>query len=1077
MGVTHTPAAKAFALSSTPPAAEALHVHREQSPALGTGSPSLPHPARRSPRQEVQEGSPGLTRYGSADVCDFELTDSAASNSPAVATAAAEVNGHLAANMTPCFPGVAMHVQADPPTPVLGAQAAAAALSAAAGAPTEGDAATPRQDVYPTHMATAQHLQSELTSPRGLQQGELDCSPGSSVGSWQPPNIGSPRPHCSITRGATGALTSPRRLAKPVFGSPAGAERGFDAASTTVTPCAKLNGLGVGGAAAAAAAAAAHVAFGAARDTAEPTDAQDEAPARVGAPVEEPGQLEQVPRRQSGSPDGTVYGSAVGGQQSNPGLYCSPGPRHVTSRFDSAQEEAAGAATPEEQATPTFWLPTVVTMSPAQWQEGAVEASPSRFVASSVYESPVGSAGAVPSATFMPRSVLADAGEGQTRMQSLDDACTVEKVLLQQQQQQQQLEALRLEQAATNIQAAWRGHCARVAVAERARQQREEEGQAQRLQLEMEAQAQCEREEAAAVVVQLAWRGHCARVAVADMAREQMEAEEAQREREQAAAVVVQAAWRGRSARIAVTEMVRQQREEEAQRERAEAAAVVVQAAWRGRSARVTVAGMVREQREAEEAQRRREEAAAVVVQAAWRGHSARVAVAEMVRQQQAEQEEQQQLELEAQRQREEAAAVVVQSAWRGHQARVAVGEMVRQKREEEEAQRKREEAAAVVVVQSAWRGHQARVAVAALVRQRQEEEEQLQKQKVEMERQAQVQRECEEAAAVVVQAAWRGYSARVAVAEVVRKRREEQVALAQCEREGAAAVVVQAAWRGHQARVAVAEMVRQRQEEEQMQRRQQLELQAQRECEEAAAVVVQSAWRGHCARVIVAQLAKQQREEKEAQREREEAAAVVVQSAWRGYTARAAAADMVRQRQAEEEAEDHRLRQLEMELAAQREREEAAAVVVQSAWRGHCARVAVAETVKQRQAKEEEEQQRRRQLEMDLAARREREEAAAVVVQAAWRGHRARVVTAEMASAQQEYGSDTDAEGDGAEAGGSMQGVVLPLCLEEVPIGVRVPQLGVHRHLATARDLGSSPPIVSEGRVTTLISEGISIR
>lgn len=1006
-------------------------MHREQSPALGTGSPGVTHSARRSPGQEVQEGSPGLTRYGSADVCDFELTDSAASNSPAVATAAADVIGHLAANMTPCFPGIAMAAQAGLPTPLLGAQAAVAALSAAAGAPSGGDAATPGEDLGPTQMAGAQPQQPQITSPRDLQQRALDCSPCSSVGSWQPPNIGSPRPHCSITRGATGPLTSPRRLAKPVLGSPAAAERGFDAASTTVTPCAKLSGLGGGGAAAAAAiasAAAANVAFGSTRDTVMETGL-----ARVGASEEEPGQLEHVPRLQSGSPDATVYGSAVGGQQINPGLYCSPGPRHATSGFDSAREAAAGAATPEDQATPTFWLPPMVGMSPVQQQERAAEASPSRFVASSVYESPVESAEAVPSATFMPRSVQADAGGGHPRMQSLDDACTVDEVVMLQQQQQRLLEALRLEQAATNIQAAWRGYCARVAVAERVRQQREEE-QVERLRLEMEAQAE--------------------------------------RARKEAAAVVVQSAWRGRSARVAVAEMVRQQREGEAQREREEAAAVMVQAAWRGHCARVAVADMAREQKEAEEAQRsRREEAAAVVVQAAWRGHSARVTVAEMVRQQQAEQEEQR-LKLEAQRKREEAAAVVVQAAWRGHCARVAVGEMVRRRRMEAAAQR---EQAAAVVVQAAWRGHQARAAVAALVRQRQAEEEQLQKQKLEMVLQAQAQREREEAAAVVMQAAWRGYSARVAVAEVVRKRREEQVALAQREREQAAAVVLQAAWRGHCARTVVAGMARQRREEEDMQRRQRLELQAQREREEAAAVVLQSAWRGHCARASVAEMVKQQREEEEAQRERMEAAAVVVQSAWRGYTARGAVAD-IRQRQAEA-AEQQRRQQLEMELAAKEERREAAAVVVQSAWRGHCARVAVADMVRQRQAQTAAEEQRQ-QLELRAQAQREREEGAATVVQAAWRGHRARVAVAEMVSAQQQqHGAVMRSDSVNTEASGSMQGVALPLFAEEVPIGVRVPQLGLHRRTANVRDYESSPPIVSEGRVTTLISEGISVR
>lgn len=109
---------------------------------------------------------------------------------------------------------------------------------------------------------------------------------------------------------------------------------------------------------------------------------------------------------------------------------------------------------------------------------------------------------------------------------------------------------------------------------------------------------------------------------------------------------------------------------------------------------------------------------------------------------------------------------------------------------------------------------------------------------------------------------------------------------------------------------------------------------------------------------------------------ERLHTAAVLIQSAWRGHAARSATAEVRRQCQAELLAAAEAARQQEQELrqvevaAEELRKMETAAVVVQAAWRGRLARACA--------------QQERQQA---RALQQQRAEAAVLRVQAAWRG------------------------------------------------------------------------------------------
>ncbi|XP_052085820.1 doublecortin domain-containing protein 2-like isoform X1 [Mytilus californianus] len=151
-------------------------------------------------------------------------------------------------------------------------------------------------------------------------------------------------------------------------------------------------------------------------------------------------------------------------------------------------------------------------------------------------------------------------------------------------------------QAATKIQAGFRGHQARKEINQK-KQVRDVKNS---------------KEDAAAIKIQSSYRGHKARKEIADKKVKRTE----KNTEEEAAATKIQAGFRGHKARQEINQK-KQQREETKNEE--EKAATKIQAGFRGNQARKEV-----DQKKKEKAQNEEEEKAATKIQAGFRGHQAR---------------------------------------------------------------------------------------------------------------------------------------------------------------------------------------------------------------------------------------------------------------------------------------------------------------------------------------------------------------------------------------------------------------------------------------------------------------------
>ncbi|GHP08393.1 hypothetical protein PPROV_000713200 [Pycnococcus provasolii] len=261
------------------------------------------------------------------------------------------------------------------------------------------------------------------------------------------------------------------------------------------------------------------------------------------------------------------------------------------------------------------------------------------------------------------RSSRAKMAQASTLLQSAARGFLVRRALMRQ------------SDAARQIQAAMRGHVARLEVARmRAELATLRESAAIAIQSAMRGRLRARRmqaelavqRETSAIAIQAAMRGRVARLEVARMRAELA----VQRE---TSAIAIQAAMRGRVARL---EVARMRAELAVQRE---TSAIAIQAAMRGRVARLEVARM-----RAELAVQR--ETSAIAIQAAMRGRVARLEVARM------------RAELAVQR---ETSAIAIQAAMRGRVARLEVARM----RAELAVQRE----TSAIAIQAAMRGWQVR--------------------------------------------------------------------------------------------------------------------------------------------------------------------------------------------------------------------------------------------------------------------------------------------------------------------------------------------------------------------------------
>eukprot|EP00198_Chlamydomonas_reinhardtii_P013291 XP_001702628.1 predicted protein [Chlamydomonas reinhardtii] len=242
---------------------------------------------------------------------------------------------------------------------------------------------------------------------------------------------------------------------------------------------------------------------------------------------------------------------------------------------------------------------------------------------------------------------------------------------------------------------------------------------------------------------------------------------------------------------------------------------------------------------------------AAVLIQSAWRGHAARSATAEVRRRQcqaellaAAEAARQQEQELrEAEAAAEELRKMETAAERRAAEAAATAAA--------EQAQR---EDAAAVTMQAAWRGFRDRAAASRLHQQQRQREQELARQRQQDEERAQLR-----AAATAIQAAWRGSRVRAEVQRLREQHQQEEAERREQQRQLAAAVRLQAAWRGHSARIAVAversrlaaamaetaeaEAARQQQQEAEVEAAAELEAQAKVLRMNFAASRIQRAW------------------------------------------------------------------------------------------------------------------------------------------------------------------------------------------------------------------------------------------
>ena len=271
---------------------------------------------------------------------------------------------------------------------------------------------------------------------------------------------------------------------------------------------------------------------------------------------------------------------------------------------------------------------------------------------------------------------------------------------------------------------------------------------------------------------------------------------------------------------------------------------------------------------DAADQQMKRRHDAAVLIQAVWKGFSVRRKV--LCRLMAAEQHrlEQERIRLDKVR---EMAAIRIQSLWRGYVVRKEIARKFEEARliaiEKQRIEQERIQSA--IRIQSFWWGYQVR----KLMKRRQ-------------------------AAAFLIQAAWRYHCARQTLIRLVmaaaEQHRLEQERKRVEEMKTAAATKIQSLWRGHRAR-------------KQMNSRHE------------AAIVIQAVWRGYATR--------QRLFAADQQIKRCHDAALLIQTYWRRYSTRQKLIRLVMAA-----AEQHRLQQERIRLEEMRT---AAAAKIQSLWRG----------------------------------------------------------------------------------------------------------------------------------------------
>ena len=376
---------------------------------------------------------------------------------------------------------------------------------------------------------------------------------------------------------------------------------------------------------------------------------------------------------------------------------------------------------------------------------------------------------------------------------------------------------------------------------------------------------------------------------------------------------------------------------------------------------------------------------AALTLQRVWRGRQARLQLARRKEEREREREIVKERERESKNVRERervlaAAALTVQKVWRGRRVRRDVRLLLSIKREVEQEMRREEQSSAAILIQAAVRGWRARRAVTAM-----RTAERLRKEKQEAERQA----ESERRDRARRETARRRHAAAAIIIQTHVRARLGRLRLQQLRAEWEAQLAAE--------REAAAEEERRQQEEQLLQRRIQARLQEEkqrreqekqrrREAElhhrrERSARIIQRAWREwRRTKAVVAEL------REEIQAARLESAVISMQAIVRGGRARREAARLRAEKESKRREEEERAlakaateqRRLEKERALLHRVRSINAVVIQRQLRVFLAG---------------------RLLRAGLEARQRQRDRSAAIIQAAWRGRMARLQTPQLQS------------------------------------------------------------------------------